>query len=175
MNRLKIYLLIALGTFTYKAMAQTDKATTASIVPAKTYTFVARSATPLNVQDISNIMGRIPGGQQGGSINLTEGYYELKVTPDSIVAFLPYYGRAFNPSLNPNDSGVRFTSKKFEYKSVKGKKHGWNININTQDVNENYRITLNIGDDGYATLSLNSNNKQSISYNGYLKENDKKP
>lgn len=174
MNRLKTLLIAALAFSGLNTVAQTDKATTAKIVEAKTYTFVARSVTPLNIQDISAVMSKMPGAMAGGVINLTETYYEVKVTPDSVVAFLPYYGRSFNAPINQNDGGVKFTSKKFEYKSTKGKKRGWDTLIETKDAKESYRLAFNISDNGYVTLSLNSNNKQSVTYQGYLKENGDK-
>ncbi len=174
MNRLKTLCAAALALVSMNAAAQIDKATTSKIVDAKTYTFVARSATPMNVQDINAIMSKMPGNIQGGTINLNETYYEVKVTPDSIVAFLPYYGRSFTAPINQNEGGVKFNSKKFEYKSTKGKKRGWNIIIDPKDTNEGYRLALNISDEGYASLSLNSNSKQSITYQGYLKENENK-
>jgi len=174
MNRLRTLYAAVLALLCINAAAQTDKATTAKIVEAKTYTFVARSATPLNSVDISKVMGQMSGGSQGGTINLNETYYELKITPDSIVAYLPYYGRSFTAPINQTEGGVKFNSKKFEYKSTKGKKRGWNVVIDTKDTTESYRLALDIGDEGYATLSLNSNNKQSISYQGYLRENETK-
>ncbi len=174
MNKLKTLCVNALAIVSITAFAQTDKATTAKIVEAKTYTFVARSATPLNVQDISAVMSRMPGNIQGGTINLNENYYEVKVTPDSVIAFLPYYGRSFTAPIGQNEGGVKFNSKKFEYKSTKGRKRGWDILIETKDAKENFRLVLNIGDEGYATVSLNSNAKQSITYQGYLKENEER-
>ncbi len=174
MNRLKTLLVTALAFSGLNAVAQTDKATTTKIVEAKTYTFVARSVTPLNTQDINRVMSKMPGAMQGGVINLTETYYEVKVTPDSVIAYLPYYGRSFSAPINQDDAGVKFNSKKFEYKSTKGKKHGWDTVIETKDAKENYRLAFNISDNGYATLSLNSNNKQSVTYQGYLKENGDK-
>lgn len=171
MNKLKTLCAAAIAFISLNAAAQTDKTTTAKIVEAKTYTFVARSATPLNVQDISAVMSRMPGGMQGGTIQLNETYYEVKVTPDSVIAFLPYYGRSFTAPINQTEGGVKFTSTKFEYKSTKGRKRGWDIVLSPKDGKENYRLSLNIGDEGYATLSLNSNEKQSITYQGYLKEN----
>lgn len=174
MNRLNTLLITAFTLVGLNAVAQTDKATTAKIVEAKTYTFVARSVTPLNTQDISMVMSKIPGAMQGGTINLSETYYEVRVTPDSVVAFLPYYGRSYNAPINQTEGGIKFTSKKFEYKSIKGKKRGWDTLVQTKDVPENYRLAFSISDEGYVTLSLNSNNKQSVSYQGYLKENGEK-
>lgn len=174
MNKLKILCAAAVAFISVSAVAQTDKATTAKIVAAKTYTFVARSATPLNVQDISAVMSQMQGNMQGGTINLNEAYYEVKVTPDSIIAFLPYYGRSFTAPINQTEGGVKFTSTKFEYKGTKGKKRGWTVVIQPKDTKEDFRLALDIGDEGYATLSLNSNAKQSITYQGYLKENSEK-
>ncbi|MGE6218712.1 DUF4251 domain-containing protein [Nubsella zeaxanthinifaciens] len=175
MNQFKIlYAFAAVVFISFNANAQTDKATTAKIVAAKSYTFVARTATPLNVQDINSVLGKMPGAMQGGSINLNESYYEVRVTPDSVVAFLPYYGRSFSAPINQTEGGVKFNSKEFTYTSKKGKKRGWDILVQTKDVREYYRLAFNIGDEGYVTLSLNSNNKQSITYQGYLKENETK-
>ena len=173
MNRLKTLSVATLAFISFNALAQTDKATTAKIVTAKTYTFVARSATPLNTQDVSAVMSRMPGGMQGGTINLDASTYEVRVTPDSVVAYLPYYGRSYTATIGQTDGGIKFNSKKFTYKSNKGKKYGWDVVVDTKDVNENYRLAFSIGDEGYVTLSLNSNNKQSITYQGYLKENEK--
>jgi hypothetical protein len=174
MNKIKTLAIATFAFVSLSVMAQTDKATTAKIVEAKSYTFVARTATPLNVQDISSVLGRMPGAMQGGSINLNETHYEVKVTPDSVVAFLPYYGRSFSAPINQTEGGVKFNTKEFTYTSKRGKKRGWDILVQTKDAKENYRLAFNIGDEGYATLSLNSNNKQSITYQGYLKENDTK-
>lgn len=174
MNSIKTLYVAALAFLSANVVAQTDKVTTAKIVEAKTYTFVARSATPLNTQDVSAVMSRMPGGMQGGTINLDASTYEVRVTPDSVVAYLPYYGRSYTATIGQTDGGIKFNSKKFTYKSKKGKKHGWDVVVDTKDVNENYRLAFSIGDEGYVTLSLNSNNKQSITYQGYLKENEKK-
>ncbi len=174
MRLLKIFYTAALTILSATAFAQTDKATTEKIVEAKTFTFVATSATPMNTQDISAIMGRFPGGNAGGSVNLNDPYYEVKVSPDSVVVYLPYYGRSFTAPTNPNEGGIKFSSKKFDYKSKKGKKQGWDVTVIPKDGREGYKLNLNISSEGYASLSIVSNNKQSISYNGYLKENDNK-
>lgn len=174
MNRLRILSIAALAFCSFNTLAQTDKATTAKIMDSQNYTFVARAATPLNIQDISAVMSRMPGAMMGGTINLNESYYEVKVTPDSVVAFLPYFGRSFTAPINQTEGGVKFTAKKFDYNIKKGKKRGWDVVINANDVGESYRLVFSVGDEGYATLTLNSNAKQSITYQGYLKESNGK-
>lgn len=162
--------LVTLSLIALNANAQTDKATTTRIVEEKNYVFVATNAMPLNSTDINNIMSKMAGGNNGGNISLTGSNYDVQVSSDSLAVYLPYYGRAYSVSMNNDDNGYRFKSKKFTYETTKRKKGGWDIQISTKDVRDNVRMTLNISENGYGTLSVISNNKQSISYNGYLTE-----
>lgn len=175
MKQIKLFMSLIFTVILTQAYAQTDKATTAKIVADKNYVFVANSATPLSSNDINQVLRSFPGGQGGGTINLTGGQYDLTIKPDSLIAYLPYYGRAYSAPYNPSESGIKFTSKDFTYVETKKKKGGYTINIRTKDLNvENYQIVLNISQNGYATLMVNSNNKQPINFNGYLNEPKKK-
>lgn len=163
-------LLAALVLTGTSSFAQTDKATTAKIVPEKNFTFIATTAMPMANNDINNILSKMnnPGG--AGTINLTGSNYDLRITPDSVTAYLPFYGRAYNANMDPNESGTKFTSKKFSYTSVKGKKGGWVVTINPKDVKDGQRLTLNVTESGYASLFVINNNRQPISFNGYIEE-----
>ncbi len=173
MKTLKKLCFIFLALFAIQANAQTDKATTNKIVGEKTFTFIATRAIPLNSTDINNILSRMPGGIAGGAINLSGNSYDVSITPDSVVAFLPYYGRSYNAPINRDDSGIKFLSKDFTYTSKKRKKGGWEIEINTKDTKESSRLSLSVAENGYGSLIITSNNKQSISYDGYLAESKK--
>ena len=170
MKMLKKISMLALLLFAIGAQAQTDKATTARIIEEKNYSFIATTAIPLNSTDISNILMKMPGGNAGGTINLSGSLYDVVVNKDSVVAYLPFYGRAYTATMNNDENGYKFTSKKFTYETIK-KKKGWNIMINSKDVKNNVRMNLDISENGYASLSVISNNKQSISYSGYISEN----
>ncbi|MCX2573308.1 DUF4251 domain-containing protein [Pedobacter sandarakinus] len=171
MKQLKLVLSIALVTTAMQLFAQTDKETTVKILNEQKYTFVANSAIPMANMDVSQVLSRMPGGMGGGMINLTGSQYDLRVTKDSVVAFLPYFGRAFNAPTNPSEGGIKFTSKDFSYKESTNKKGARTILINTKDnKRENYRLTLNVSTNGYATLVATGNNKQPITFNGYLNE-----
>ena len=176
MKTIKKLLLLTLSAFSLSTFAQTDEATTARIVNDKNFIFVATNAIPLNATDISRVLNQMSGPPTGGTINLTGSNYDLRIAADSIVSYLPFYGRAFMATPyggNNNDSGFRFTSKKFTYKNTPGRKKGWDIAIQTKDVKDNVRMNLSVTENGYATLSVVSNNKQSITYNGYLQEVEK--
>jgi hypothetical protein len=171
METFKNFLMLTLLCSGLQLRAQTGQETTAKIIDAKNYVFTATSATPLNVTDINNVMSRMPGYTGGGNINLTGSNYDLAVTPDSLVAYLPYYGRSYTPKTgDPNDSGIKFKSKDFSYKSTKNKKGGWLIQMRPKDVKDNYNLTLSVTQTGNATLTITSNSQQSISYNGNINE-----
>ncbi|SFH30038.1 DUF4251 domain-containing protein [Pedobacter insulae] len=170
MNRIKIIISILLAFISIGVNAQTDKETTKRIIEAKDFVFIASSAIPMNSAEINNILSRMPGGNGGGTISLTGGNYDVRITPDSLVAYLPYYGRAFSAPMDRNESGFKFTSTKFSYQNVTRKKGGWQITINPKDTKENIRMNFSVSQNGYASLVVSSNNKQSINYNGYLAE-----
>ncbi|MGM9477702.1 DUF4251 domain-containing protein [Pedobacter sp. GSP4] len=175
MKRLNLILGLSLLFIGIQSFAQTDKETTVKIVADKNYVFVANSAMPMSNNDISKVLNMMPGGQGGASINLSGSQYDVRVTKDSVVAYLPYYGRSFSAPMDPSQGGIKFTSKDFTYTESKNKKGAYTILINTKDVKrENYRFTINISTNGYASLTASSINKQPILFNGYLDEPKKK-
>jgi len=108
--------------------------------------------------------------QRGGTKQLTS-EYDLKVTKDSIIAYLPYYGQAYlAPNPGETEGGIKFTSTNFSYKqSIK--KNGWEITIKPKDHDiSNWRdvqqMFLTISPDGYASLSVISSNRDPISFQG---------
>ncbi|MBB6237688.1 hypothetical protein HDC90_002310 [Pedobacter sp. AK013] len=171
MKRLNLILSLAFLSLGFQSFAQTNKETTVKIVADKNYTFVANSAVPMSNNDVNRVLAMMPGGQGGSTINLTGSQYDVKVTKDSIVAYLPYFGRSFSAPMDPTQGGIKFTSKDFTYTESKNKKGLYTIQINTKDVKrENYRFTINISTNGYASLTASSVNKQPIIFNGYLDE-----
>ena len=88
-------------------------------VNSMNYTFIPRTAIPT-------------GGQ---SINLTYSF-SLKVSKDTINAYLPYFGRAYTAPMDPSEGGIKFVSTSFEYKKTEKKKGMWNIDIITKDTKE---------------------------------------
>jgi hypothetical protein len=153
-----------------QASAQTDEATTKRIIEDKNFIFKATTAMPMANQDVTNVMSRMAGGMAGaGTINLSSGY-DLLISKDSVEAYLPYYGRAYTSQMNPDESGIKFKSKDFSYKTEARKKGGWTISIKPKDTRDRQDMTLTVSENGYASLNINSNNRQPISFNGYLAE-----
>ena len=115
------------------------------------YTFKAQSVTPMS-----------------GRLRQLTSDYDLQVSKDAIVSQLPYFGRAYSAPMSPSDAGLQFTSKEFDYTVTNKKKGGWDIVIKYKDTRDVKQMQLSIFDNGTASLQAISNNRQPISYNGYI-------
>ena len=96
-------------------------------------------------------------------------YYDVKVSPDTVIAYLPFYGRAYRAPMNPSEGGYRFTSTDFEYRVDKGKRKGnWTVVITLRDLNRPVTFNFDIWESGTARLSVNDVDRQTISFQGDL-------
>ncbi|MCW3081776.1 DUF4251 domain-containing protein [Segetibacter sp.] len=127
-----------------------------SLVQSKNFVFVAQNALP----------------STGRNINLTT-TYAVRLSSDTVVSDLPYFGRAFVAPMNPSEGGIHFTSTKFTYTTKEKKKGGWEITILPTDTRDVRQMFLTVSQQGYATLQVLSNNRQSISFNGYITSRSK--
>lgn len=138
--------------FSMLSAQETNEAALKNLLAAKTFVFKAQSAWPL----------------QGNNIQLTPGY-DMKVLDDSINAYLPYYGRAYQSGYNTS-GGISFTSTKFEYRLKDNGKKGWELLIKPADVKDVTQLIYAVSTNGYATLQVISNNRQAISFYGVVEK-----
>ena len=139
----------------FTASAQKGAAKAAAVknvVDSQRYTFFAEYVQPLT----------------GGQRYLTS-EYTLRISKDSIVSDLPYFGRAFSGVGYGGEGGIKFTSTQFDYTAEPAKKGGWDISIRLKDVPNVQQLSLRILPGGNATVNVNSSNKDPISYTGYVK------
>lgn len=96
-------------------------------------------------------------------------YYDVKVSSDTVKAYLPYYGRAYRAPVSPEEAGYRFTSTDFEYRVNKGKKKGnWSVMITLRDLNRPVTFYFDIWENGTVRLDVSDTDRQSISFQGDL-------
>ncbi len=133
-----------------RKMVQLSGDEISEMINNRTFTFVADRMNPL----------------RGSQKNLTA-YYDLTVDKDTLDSFLPYYGRARGIIL-PSDSGLRFTSRDFNYSVKEGKNNSWIVSIRPKDTQQVQSMTLTIFENGSSTLDVNSTNKDPISFYGNL-------
>jgi len=168
MKSLTKYLTIILSFGALQLAAQTDKATTEKIIQAQNFVFNATTAIPMADNALNQVLNSYPNSRNN-LLNLGGSQYDVRITKDSVVAYLPYFGRSFSPPMNRDDSGTRFKSKDFKYDAVK-KKNNWTITIVPNDVKEQQKLVFYISEKGYASLNVSNINRQPISYNGNISE-----
>lgn len=101
-------------------------------------------------------------------------YYDVKVSPDTLTVYLPFYGRAYRAPITPDENGYRFTSTDFEYQVIPGKKAGnCLIDIKINDQRRDLRFYFDIWENGVARLNVSDIDRQSISYQGEVSAGQK--
>ena len=137
--------------------AQQKAASITHKIHDQNFTFIAQYAQPL-----------------GGTQKYLTSEYDLHIKKDSVIAWLPYFGRVYmDVPYGDTDNGIKFTSTKFDYKIVEKKKGGWTITINLKDVRRTQKLSLDVFTNGSATLQAVSNSRDAIFFTGYIKDDDK--
>lgn len=131
----------------------TDGTAMKTLLEGKRFVFQAQTAQP----------------SRGTSRQLTGGY-ELRVSDDTLVAQLPYFGRAYQPPSDMRGGGIEFTSTDYGFTLEAKRKGRWNITLEPRDASDVRLMTLSVSEDGYANLQVLSNNRDPISFNGIVVE-----
>ena len=77
----------------------------------------------------------------------------------------------FSPSFDNEKNSYRFTSKDFNITETMGKKGSMIYTIAPKDLQNVRAIILEVFKNGKAYLNIDGNDRQPISYDGYIMEN----
>lgn len=159
---LKLTLIILCGAVVFSACSSSNKIMSSqanlsasevqNMIDAHRFRFVAETVNPLR-----------------GRFRTLTTPYDVVVSKDSVVAYLPYYGRAYTAPLDPSQGGIKFTSTNFTY-DVSNKNNKWNVLIKPGAGEDVQQLNFTIFSSGSATLSVNSNSKEPISFNGHIEK-----
>lgn len=122
-------------------------------VDSKNYVFNAQTMIPMS-----------------GFTRQLNGAYDLSISNDKINSFLPYMGRLYTAPIDPTEGPLRFTSTDFDYAVKEQKKGGWQVSIKPKDIRSVREFVLTISTEGYATLQVSGNDRQPITFYGYISE-----
>ena len=136
-----------------KEKKATEEKEIKAFIKAQNYVFKAQTLLPMN-----------------GSTRHLNGDYDLSISEDKIVSFLPYMGRIYTAPIDPANGPLRFTSTDFTYAIQTKKKGGWDISIKPKDVGSVRELNLHVSDNGYATLQVSGNDRQPVTFYGYVVE-----
>ncbi len=150
-----------------------DPKTVDTLITSQEFTFHAERANPTNY-DVINVMNSMPNTTSTRILNLS-GDYTIDVSKNTVDVVLPYFGRVFTPSYgNTGDSSYRFTSKDFTVNKTQNKKGTWTLKIKPNDVRTVDTVNIEIFKNGKAFVSIKSNDRQPISYDGYVSKTEVK-
>lgn len=142
------------------------------LLNSEDFSFRAERATPTNY-DVINVMNSMPNSTSTRILDLSGSNYSIDVRKDKLEVTLPYFGRVFNPTYgNTSQSGYRFTSKDFTVNKTQGKKGKWIVKIKVNDQSSVDEIIIEVFKNGKAYTSIRSNDRQPISYDGFISKNE---
>lgn len=149
-----------------------DQKTFDELVNSNQFTFMAKRANPTNF-DVINVINSLPNANSARMLELDYAY-SVEIKENELEVNLPYFGRGFNPSYDTSKNSYTFTSKDFTLSKVQSKKGNWVYTISPKDVKNIRVIYLEVFKNGTAYLSVDSNDRQAISYDGYIMKNEVK-
>lgn len=125
---------------------------TTALLENNAYIFSAKNANPI----------------KGKPIHLDPSY-SVKIENDTIVSYLPFYGRAYSVPYGGGGSGMDFTQPIESY-SVEKSKKGYMVKLKVKNESDNLNYIFHISENGSTTLNVISVNRQSISYYGNIEK-----
>ena len=105
----------------------------------------------------------IPTGYKSVDLTTNPGY--VKFSPNLIVSEMPYFGRVYSVSFG--DGGLKFWGKPDVF-TVEKKSNNYAIKAKVKGSDDCYAINLTVSFDGSSSMSISSNNRAMISYNGEI-------
>ncbi len=139
------------------AQAAATARTVDSLLAAKRFLFVP-----------TRVVTQLPG-MSYATLNT---YYEVGVTPDSLVCSLPYYGYVYNTLFDPDRSPFYFTAPNPSIRqegTPSGKQKAWVIVNAREPYNQrSYILTFEVFDNATASLTIQGTGTQHLQYLGSL-------
>lgn len=126
---------------------------TKALLESKVYVFSATQALPSGMR----------------SVNL-DSSYDVKVNNDTIICYLPFYGRAYSAGYGSGEGPFNFTLPNENYTIKRTKKDGYEVKFDVKNKNDNLNFNIQIGRTGSSSLIITSTNRQSISYYGNIEK-----
>jgi hypothetical protein len=100
------------------------------------------------------------------AINLTSNY-SLRLAGDSLISYLPYYGRAFRVPYG-GGKALNFSAKIKDCTISYPKKNRTRIHITVSNDEDTYQYDIDVFDNASTTISVISNEREFISFSGTL-------
>lgn len=103
---------------------------------------------------------------KGGSKNVSFGY-GVEVRNDSLISYLPYFGRAYDIPYG-GGKGLNFSEHIGSYHDTQAKNGQRIIDIEVTNTEDTYFYSIKVYDNGSSTIDVQSRNLEHISYSGMM-------
>ncbi len=102
-----------------------------------------------------------------GASKIVSSGYSVEVRNDSLISYLPYFGRAYDVPYG-GGNGLNFSAPIRNYKESQTKSDLRHIEIDVQNDEDTYLYTLDIFDNGSADINVRSRQREPISFSGQM-------
>ena len=103
---------------------------------------------------------------KGSSKNVSYGY-SVEVRNDSLISYLPYFGRAYSVPYG-GGKGLNFSERIGSYEEALLKNGKHHIEIGVTNEEDTYLYTIDVYDNGNSTIAVQSRQREPISYAGRI-------
>ena len=103
---------------------------------------------------------------RGRSVTLTSPY-SVEIRNDSVISYLPYYGRAYSIPYGGGE-GLNFKAPLTDYKLEWDKKETAKIKFSARSEEDKFDFIIDVFSNGSSSIFVNMQNRQSISFQGEL-------
>lgn len=173
MKKIILWSILVFGAISCTPQQSMNTTEVQQLINDEQFTFMAKRANPMN-NDAINILNTMPGAGAGVRMMDLDYGYSIVLKEKELEVTLPYFGRVFIPSYDQNKNSYRFTSKEFSLDKKQNKKGNWVFTIKPKDVRYIRNIFVEVFKNGRAYVSIDSDDRQPISYDGYLMKNEEK-
>lgn len=104
--------------------------------------------------------------RRGAAVNVSPDFL-LEVRGDTLVSYLPYFGRAYSLPYG-GGKGLNFTAPISEYRTTKERNGATLITMKVINEEDVYLFRLEIFSNGSTTIDLRPRERESISYSGQM-------
>ena len=101
---------------------------------------------------------------RGSSRHVTYGY-SVEVRNDTLISYLPYFGRAYNVPYG-GGMGLNFTSPISSYQEFMKRNGQRHIEIGVTNDEDTYFYTIEVFDNGNTSIEVRARQRERISYSG---------
>ncbi len=106
---------------------------------------------------------------QSGRSRSANGIYEVHCSSDTVVVYLPYFGRSYSAAMN-SKGPLDFQTTSFSFTKKQNRKAGWDIMIKPKDNSEIQSLSFILYDNGSAQLNVLLTNRSPISFSGIISQ-----